>query len=207
MKLTSETKILLAIVGVTALIIALASLVLTKPAPVLSRSDLILANSHTVGNAQAKAYLVEFSDFECPACGAAQPTVSAIVNQYKSKMLFVYRHFPLSIHPFAEKAAEAAEAASAQGKFWEMHDLLFANQDKFSDSEFDVLAKQLNLDMTKFDADMKNGTYANRVNEDITAGTQFGINATPTFFLNGKQLDIASYDDLKNAVDQAVKSN
>ncbi len=205
MKLTNETKLFIGIIIGTIILVTIAALTLTKPAPSLSRSDLILPDSHTEGNPKAKAYLVEFSDFECPACGAAEPTVAAIVKQYKDKLLFVYRHFPLSQHQFAERAAEAAEAANAQGKFWEMHDLLFANQDKFSDTYFDTLAKQLNLDMTKFDAALSSGTYANRVNEDVTAGTAFGVDATPTFFLNGQKLDLTSFNDFQTAVANAVK--
>ena len=205
MKLTPESKVLLAIVGITVLVIGLAAVVLTKPAPTYTKNDMVPAYAHVKGDPKAKVYLVEFSDFECPACGAVQPTVNALTNQYKDKLLYVYRHFPLSIHPFAQKAAEVSEAANAQGKFWEMHDLLFANQAKLSDQEFSDLAKQLNLDMTKFDADIKNGAYTNRVLDDESAGNTFGINATPTFFLNGKKLDITSYEDLKTAVDEAVK--
>ena len=205
MKLTGETKIFLGILAATAIIIVIAAVVFTKPAPTISRQDLITADAHTRGNAQAKAYLVEVSDFECPACLATKPTVDAVVNQYKDKLLYVYRYFPLSQHPFAQQAAQAAEAAGKQGKFWEMYDVLFANQNNFSDTEFDTLAKQLKLDMTKFDADYASSDTASRITEDVNAGNTFGIDATPTFFLNGKKLDLTSDNDLVNAVKQAVQ--
>lgn len=205
MKLTGETKIFLAIIAVTAVIIGLASLVLTKPAPTLTRTDLVPSNAHTRGNIQAKAYLVEFSDFQCPACLAAKPAVDAVVAAHKDNLLFVYRNFPLDQHPFSHQAAQAAEAAGAQGKYWEMYDLLFANQAKFSDTIFADLSKQLNLDMDKFTADMKNTTLTNRVLDDLAAGNRFGVDATPTFFLNGKKLSLTSMSDLASTVDQATQ--
>jgi len=204
MKLTSESKILLAIVGITILVIAIAAVVLTKPAPTLTKADLVTKTAYTRGNPQAKAYLVEFSDFQCPACLAMKPTVDAVVKANENKLLFVYRNFPLDQHPFSHQSASAAEAAGRQGKYWEMYDLLFANQDKFSDALFPQLADQLKLDKTKFTVDMNDPAIANKIQDDITAGNQFGVDATPTFFLNGKKLTINSYDDLKTAVAQAV---
>jgi protein-disulfide isomerase len=204
MKLTSESKILIAIVGVTILIIALASMVLTKPTPILTKADLVTKTAYTRGNPNAKTYLVEFSDFQCPACLALKPTVDEIIKTNETKLLFAYRNFPLDQHPFSHQSAKAAEAAGRQGKYWEMFDLLFTNQDKFSDALFPQLADQLGLDRTKFAADMNDPTINNIILDDIAAGTKFGIDATPTFFLNGQKLTINSYSDLKNAVAQAV---
>ena len=129
MKLTGETKLFLGILIGTAVIIGAAAVLLTKQAPILSRADLVPASAHTKGNVEAKIYLVEFSDYQCPACLAAKPVVDAIIKQYQDQLLFSYRNFPLDQHPFGQKAAQAAEAAGAQGKYWEMYDLLFANQE------------------------------------------------------------------------------
>jgi len=205
MKLTGETKLFLGILGATAIIIVIAAFMFTKPTPALSRTDLVTPDAHARGNTKASAYLVEFADFQCPACLDAKPTVDAIVKQYQNKLLYVYRYYPLSQHQFAQQAAQAAEAAGKQGKFWEMYDLLFANQNNFSDTEFDTLAKQLNLDMKKFDADYASSDTVNRIQEDVNAGNAFGVDATPTFFLNGKKLDVGSFNDLTNAVKQAVQ--
>lgn len=205
MKLTSETKLFLGIIIATIAIIGGAIALLSKPDVTFSKTDLITSSVPTRGNPNAKAWLVEFSDFQCPACKAAQPTVDALVKQYPDTLLFAYRHFPLDQHPFAQKAAEAAEAAHAQGKFWEMHDLLFANQEKFSDSIFTELAKQINLDIPTFEKALAEGTYKQRVLDDKAYGSAIGIQATPTFFLNGKKLNLASYDELKTAVADAVK--
>ncbi len=206
MKLTNESKIFLGIIAVTSIIIGIASVVLTKPAPTFTTEEIMPKNTYAKGNPDAKIVLVEFSDFQCPACLAAKPTIDAIFTKYKDKMIFAYRHFPLDQHPFSHKAAQAAEAAGVQGKFWEMYDLLFANQEKFSDTIFSDLAKQLSLDMTKFEADMKSTELTNRVGIDIADGTKFGVNSTPSFFLNGKKLELSSFDDLTKAVDEAVKS-
>jgi protein-disulfide isomerase len=158
MKLTSESKILLSIVGITAVIIAIAAVVLTKPAPTLTKADLVTKTAYTRGDPQAKTFLVEFSDFECPACLAAKPIVDEIIKAHGDKLLFAYRNFPLDQHPFSRKAARAAEAAGKQGKYWEMYDLLFSDQTKFSDELFPQLAQQLKLNKTKFTADMNDPT-------------------------------------------------
>ncbi len=207
MKFTGETKLFLGIIGVTvALVIGAVFLFSAKPAPVaLARQDVLGAQAQTKGDANAKVFLVEFSDFQCPACKAAKPAVDAVVAQYKDKLVFGYRHFPLDQHQFAAKAAIAAEAAGQQGKFWEMYDLLFANQEKFSDSVFPDLAKQLNLNMDEFTKAMADSAILQKIQKDRDYGVQIGVNATPTFFLNGKKLNLTSFDDLKNAVAEAVK--
>jgi protein-disulfide isomerase len=206
MKFTGETKLFIAIIAVTAVIIGLASLVLTKPAPALTRGDLVPEGAHTKGNTEARVYLVEFSDFQCSACLAFKPTVDAIIQSHKDKLLYVYRHFPLDQHPYSHTAAYAAEAAGLQGKYWEMFDLLFANQAKFSDSIFAELAAQLQLDPEKFAGDLKSSSVAGRIQEDLAYGNRIGINATPTFFLNGEKLELTGFDDLTRAVEEAIKN-
>lgn len=195
---------LAAVIAVTVCIIALAAAVISKPASTLSRSDLIPANAHTKGNAQSSVYLVEFSDFQCPACAAVKPLVDDIVKTYGDKLLFVYRYYPLPQHPLAKTAAQAAEAAGQAGKFWEMYDLIFAKSETLTESDFTDFAKQLNLDGTKFAFDMKSSTVAARVQSDIDEGDKLNIDATPTFFLNGKKLELTNLNDLTTSVEQAI---
>lgn len=205
MKLTSETKIFLGIVVVTVALIGGAMVLFSKPSPTLSRQDLLPAGTPTKGNPNAKVFLVEFSDFQCPACKAAKPTVDAVVDQYKDKIVFGYRYFPLDQHPFGRKSAYAAAAAAKQGKFWEMYDLLFTNQDQFSDDLFPKLAQQVNLKTDAFNEDASSDTIKQTVQKDVDYGNSIGIDATPTFFLNGKKMNLTSYDDIKTAVAEAVK--
>lgn len=212
MKFTGETKIFLGILAATVAIIGIAVFFVSKPATPptpLPRETLIAADAHAIGNASASAYLVEFSDFQCPACRAFAPTVDALVNKYNDKLLFVYRHFPLDQHAFAVPAALAAEAAGKQGKFWEMYTLLFINQDKFSDAPWKDLANQLSLNLDQFEVDTLNPESKTallaKIEKDRTAGIELGVNATPTFFLNGRKLTITNPGDLKNAVEEMIK--
>lgn len=207
MKLTNESKLFAGIIAISIVIIGIASLVLTKPAPTFTNEELKPKDAYAKGSPDADVILVEFSDFQCPACLAVKPTVDAVLSKYRDKMIFSYRHFPLDQHPFARKAAQAAEAAGVQGKFWEMYDVLFANQQKFSDTIFTDLAKQLSLDIEKFETDMKSTVLTDRIGADQADGTRFGVNSTPTFFLNGKKLELTSFDDLTKAVDEAVNNN
>lgn len=208
MKLTGETKIFLGILVATVAIIGIAVYFVGKPssAPTpLSREELISADSHAIGNSSASAYLVEFSDFQCPACRAFAPTVDEIAGKYTDKLLFVYRHYPLTQHAFSKPAALAAEAAGEQGKFWEMGKLLFNNQDRFSDDLWGGLADELKLDRTKFDAALKSEMLKAKVDRDETAAIRLGLPGTPSFFLNGVRLTVANPDDLKIAVEKALK--
>lgn len=207
MKFTGETKIFLGIIAATAAIIGIAVFFVSKPASPptpLPRETLIAADAHTIGNASASAYLVEFSDFQCPACRAFAPTVDEIAGKYTDKLLFVYRHYPLTQHAFSKPAALAAEAAGEQGKFWEMGKLLFNNQNRFSDDLWGGLADELKLDRAKFDAALKSETLKAKVDRDETAAIQLGLPGTPSFFLNGVRLEVASPGDLKTAVEKAV---
>ena len=208
MKLTGETKLFLGIIIASVALIGGAVLLFSKPtppAPTLSRQDLLPAGTPTKGNPDAKVFLVEFSDFQCPACKAAQPAVDAIITQYKDKMVFGYRYFPLDQHPFGLKSSLVAAAADQQGKFWEMHDALFANQEQFSDELFPKLAQQLHLNMDEFTKAVSDSSTSARVQKDVEYGNQIGVNSTPTFYLNGNKLTLTTYDDLKNAVAEAVK--
>ncbi|MBI3385714.1 thioredoxin domain-containing protein [Candidatus Gottesmanbacteria bacterium] len=204
MRLTSESKFLLGVLLVTVLIIGGAFWLFSKPTKPIGKDVLAPPTAHTFGNPAAKTYLVEFSDFQCPACGAFEPAVENMLNKDKDKFLFVYRHFPLPQHEQAVPAAHAAEAAGKQGKFWEMHNLLFANQSTLSSDLYTSLAKQLNLDMTQFTADMQASDVVNLVNGDVSVGNSIGIDATPTFFLNGTKINPVNPADLQSLVETAI---
>lgn len=206
MKLTGESKFLLGIVALTVALIGGAIFLFSRPTtpPHLRRQELIPTGTYTKGDTSASAYLVEFSDFQCPACKAFQPVVDELVSKNKDTLLFVYRHFPLDQHTFAIPAAVAAEAAGAQGKFWEMYALLFANQEKFSASIWPELAKQAGLDAAKFTAAQSDPTIADKIAADRSYGISIGVSSTPTFYLNGVKLTLTSYDDLRRAVENAL---
>ena len=145
---------------------------------------------HILGGAHAPATLVEYGDFECPNCKQAAPAVRLMLAHFKERLRFVFRHFPLEeAHPHALLAAQAAEAAGAQGKFWEMHDLLYENQDALDDEDLVRYAKALRLDVPRFVKEMEAHTYAERVREDFSSGVRSGVNGTPTFFINGARHD------------------
>lgn len=208
MKFTSESKFFLGIIGATMVIIVGALIIFSKPTPqkpALARQDLIASDTHTIGNAGASAFLVEFSDFQCPACKAFQPAVDIVLDKYKDKLLFAYRHFPLDQHPFSKESALTAEAAGEQGKFWEMGKLLFENQEKFADNLWKELAKQLGLDEKKFDEAFSSKTLTDKIDRDRAYGDQISVNATPTFFLNGKKLELTSQGDLVKAVESVIQ--
>ncbi len=145
---------------------------------------------HTQGSPRAIVQLVEYGDFECPHCGAAYPIVKAIQEAMGSKLVFAYRHFPLTrIHPHAEHAAEIAEAAGEQNKFWEMHDLLFEHQDAFEDEQLVVYAKTLGIDPAWATQALLDERFQPRVRADFASGVRSGVNGTPTFFINEFRYD------------------
>jgi protein-disulfide isomerase len=149
---------------------------------------------HIRGPVDAPLTLLEFGDFECPHCGAAHPIVEAVRRRMGRRLRFVFRHFPLAnIHPHAEAAAEAAEAAGAQGKFWEMHDRLFEHQEALADEDLLAHAVALGLDLERFEAELADGTHAPRVRQDFITGVRSGVNGTPTFYINDVRHD-GSYD-------------
>jgi protein-disulfide isomerase len=148
------------------------------------------ANDHIQGPAKAPVTLVEYGDYECPYCGEAYPVVKALQKRLGEQVRFVFRNFPLAeAHPHAEHAAEAAEAAGAQGKFWEMHDLLYENQDALDDQDLVRYASALKLDVPRFVKEMKSGAHLERVRADFSSGVRSGVNGTPTFFINGARHD------------------
>jgi protein-disulfide isomerase len=145
---------------------------------------------HVRGPADAPVTLLEYGDYECPHCGLAHPIVNEVQQRLGRQLRFAFRHFPLAeIHPHAEMAAEAAEAAGAQGRFWEMHDLLFKNQDALNDTDLLRYAEALGLELTRFVNELADRTWEPRVREDFMSGVRSGVNGTPTFFVNGVRHD------------------
>jgi protein-disulfide isomerase len=149
---------------------------------------------HIQGPADAAVTLVEYGDYECPYCGAAYPIIKDVQARMGERLRFVFRNFPITTsHPHAEQAAEAAEAAAAQGRFWEMHDLLFENQKRLRDEDLRAYAERIGLDLERFDKELAEDVHAPRVREDFMSGVRSGVNGTPTFFINGARHDDA-YD-------------
>jgi protein-disulfide isomerase len=134
--------------------------------------------------------LVEYGDYQCPYCGAAYPIIKEVQARMGERLRFAFRNFPISTsHPRAEQAAEAAEAAAAQGRFWEMHDLLYEHQAQLRDEDLHAYAERLRLDLGTFDRELAEHVYAERVHEDFMSGVRSGVNGTPTFYVNGARHD------------------
>jgi len=145
---------------------------------------------HVAGAANAPVTLVEYGDFECPSCRKAWPMVKELQRRLGKNLRFVFRNFPLTkLHPNAEHAAEAAEAASAQGAFWQMYDRLFERQFALEDDNLIEYASELGLDADRMRVALEGGTYRARVKEDVLSGLKSGVNGTPTFFINGERYD------------------
>jgi protein-disulfide isomerase len=143
---------------------------------------------HRIGPDDAPVTLVEYGDYECPHCGAAHPILQQLKRRLGDTLRFVYRHFPLSeMHPHAQHAAETAEAAAEQGEFWEMHDILFDNQDALDDRDLLRYAGALGLDAQRVATELTEGTHEERVRRDFLSGVRSGVNGTPTLFLNGQR--------------------
>lgn len=161
----------------------------------------------TAGPEQAPVNFVEYGDFECPSCGQMEPVLRAIRDWGGDNLRFVFRHFPLTgSHPHAELAAEAAEAAGAQGAFWPMHDTLMANQQALASSDLTQYAAQLGLDVNAFNAALENHTYQPEVQADFMSGVRSGVGGTPTFYINGVRYD-GDYDEdsLQKAIQKAIR--
>lgn len=147
-------------------------------------------DDHVVGDPQAAVTLVEYGDFECPYCGTAYPMLKEVQRRMGKSLRFVFRNFPLAeMHPHALAAAEAAEAAGAQGKFWQMHDTLYEHQEALGLTHLVAYAKKLGLDVARFSKDLEAHTFRERVEEEFRGGIRSGVNGTPTLFVNGTRYD------------------
>jgi protein-disulfide isomerase len=163
-------------------------------------------SDHALGTSSAQALLIEYGDFECPHCGRAYYVVKSLKVRLGPQLRIIFRHFPLAtIHPHARRAAEAAEAAAAQGAFWPMHDWLFEHQESLDDGSLLRAAAQLGLDRRRFSDELTRSAYAQRVREQFMSGIRSGVNGTPTFFINGWRHNGGyDFDSLFEAVQRAL---
>ncbi|MBI4044603.1 MAG: DsbA family protein [Candidatus Diapherotrites archaeon] len=154
------------------------------------------------GPVDAKVTIVEFSDFQCPACGEAYKTLKALFPEYSDRIKFVYKDFPLTqIHPYAQKAAEAGQCALEQGKFWEMHDKMFENQTGLSVSNLKNYAAEIGLEAESFNSCLDSAKMAGRVSSDASLGLRIGVNGTPTFYINGTRYQNMPIIQFRQAID------
>ena len=167
----------------------------------------ITAHTATKGGKTAKVQVVEFADFQCPYCSRAADAVRQLSSKYGNKIEIAYRNFPLrSLHPFAQHAAEVGQCAQAQGKFWEMADKMYSDQDKLDEASLEDSAKSIGIDTAKLDECLKSGQGAKEVEEDVKKATDLGIEGTPTFFVNGRQhLGAPTLEGLSAAIDAELK--
>lgn len=177
----------------------------------VNQEILLRYNRNRIGNENAKVTIVEFADFQCPACRAVHPNIKKVLEEYKDNVTFVYRHFTLSQHEYAVSAALASEAAGRQGKFWEMYDKIYVNQKEWESSNapeyFEKYAKELGLDMKRYSEDLKDPKLVESIKQDTQDGDLLGVSGTPTFFINGKKLvGQPSYDNLKKSIENELKS-
>jgi protein-disulfide isomerase len=163
---------------------------------------------HVQGPADAPLEVIEYGDYQCPHCAKVHPIMRDLLARYGPRARFAFRHFPLvKLHPKARLAAEAAEAAAAEGKFWEMHDLLYTHQDALEPADLLKYAEQLGMDLGRFRRDLEAHAYAARIQRDLAGGVRSGVNRTPSFVINGRRHDGGySVEELAAALDAAAGS-
>ena len=172
----------------------------------ITRSIPVTPDDHSLGPASAPVTLVEYGDFECPACAQASHVVNLLLAHFGERLRFVFRHFPLrQVHPHAELAAEAAEAAGAQNRFWQLHALLFANQRHLDARSLVSHAERAGLELHRFDQEMGHHLYLPRVREQSQSGRESGVRGTPTFYVNGSVCDISfNFERLCTTIENAL---
>lgn len=220
MKISNDVRLIIGVTVVSAIIVVAAAFTIgNKPVPeqgqkTLDQSQmkvLLRNDTHMTGPKNAKVTVVEFGDFQCPACGVAYAVVKQIEKGYEGKVNFAFREYPLMSHKYGYLAALSAEAAAGQGKFWEIYDKLYSTQKDWSDSKdaltiFTTYAKQIGIDADKFKADVESKKYDAKIQADLKDGNQIGIAATPTFIINGKvYAGYIPYDDFKSKIESELR--
>lgn len=214
--MTTETKVLGSILIATVVLLVGGVFLLSRgnsgPTGIegVSVSRIDYTKGQKIGSDSAKVRLVEFSDFQCPACKAAEPIIKQVLSKYPENLQFIYRHFPLPQHKNGRVAINLAEEASRQGKFWPMHDLILDTQERWSElgdpTEFFLeLSGQLNLDKDQVKKALAEKTFDQLADQDLAEGRNLGVNSTPTFFLNGRKLNLQGFDDLNTVVANELK--
>ncbi|TDW43378.1 thioredoxin-like protein [Flavobacterium sp. 270] len=171
----------------------------------MSLKQAVSSTDHTQGKKDAEIVIVEYGDYQCPYCGAAYPVLKEIMNRYGDQVQFVFRNFPLSeMHQYARPAAIAAEAAALQGKFWEMHDAIYENQEYLNEKFLFELAEKIGLNRSKFIKDIKNAALEEKIDSDFESGVLSGVNGTPSLFVNGRKFDRGA-EDLLEQLGEIIK--
>jgi protein-disulfide isomerase len=197
------------IVGVLAVVLFGGAIWFSSNASEDSNVGVEVSAAHVKGNSEATVTLVEYSDFQCPACSAFQPVLKELVDTYGDKLRFEYHHYPLPIHKFSQQAAVAAEAAGQQDKFFEMHDKLFENQKEWSTSAtpqvfFSKYAQDLGLDAELFKKHLNSSLLRDAVRSDLDKAKELGLTGTPTFYLNGEKMEIETFEDFISQITFAI---
>jgi protein-disulfide isomerase len=213
--------VVVVVVLATAVLIVLG---ITQPEPaaiglsssfVSTTAAAVTSTDHVEGNTSAKVSVIEYGDFQCPACGAYFPITQQIIANYGDKIAFVFRNYPLEQHADAQIASQAAEAAGLQGKYWQMHDMLYEDQNTWTNASpsnavsqfFDGYASSTGINVAQFDKDINSAQVLAKIQNDLASGNAAAINHTPTFFINLKQIqDPTSYDQFKSVIDQALSA-
>ncbi len=210
MKIKGESIFFVGIIIVVSVGLAGLFALSNKPTEVVDTKTFVRNNNYFLGPKDAKVVLVEFGDFQCPACKATEPVLQQVRAEYKDKIKFVFKHFPLPSHNNAIITAKAAEASGAQGKFWEMHDLIYERQDNWSSQRnpnnlLAEYAKELGLDVEQFKKDLESEKFTDIINKDKSDGIDVSVDATPTFFLNGGKITGGlSLERFKQKIDEKL---
>ncbi len=211
--MTTDQKVIGGAALISILILAFAVFFMggsTQKSGPVDQSLLVKADSNKIASDSAKVTLVEFGDYQCPACGMAAPVIKQILDEYQGKVGFVFRHFPLPQHSNAMIAAKAAEAAGEQGKYWQMHDRLYSAQQEWENlpnptETFVGYAKEFGMDESAFKASITTEKFFDKINGDKNDGNTLGVDSTPTFFVNGIKIRGFAYKDLKLQIDKALQ--
>jgi protein-disulfide isomerase len=176
---------------------------MSNPAPPRNPAMSLSPVDHVLGAPDARVIVIEYGDFECPICAQAYHGVKIVFKQFERRIRFAFRHFPIvAAHPHAELAAEAAEAAGAQGKFWEMHDRLFENRQHLKPKALRQYAEAIELDLERFDSELADHLYLQRVQEHLASGRACGVHSTPGFLVDGSVVDVSfGMDRLSKAIE------